>query len=215
VYFSRWTTTCGADHLGWVRTKDGRYHLRGKLKVVTGMQLEVLLDNITTVLVASGDGQVVIVTPSPRFWIQCCRRHAPKGDEAQVREDKERLLRELGKFRRAPTGLLMKLKLTKTVRLINPMEVLDVTTSVAGIEYLMIDQVHWLSNCYNMIAAKVIEEMTGWKAGKRRLSLDNNQATKKLRGKAGPGRGGAAGRGRGGGFDVKGGGKVFPAMKKW
>ncbi len=63
------------------------------------MQLEVLLDNISSVLSVCGDRQVIIVTPSPRFWIQCCRRHAPRGDEAQVREDKERLLRELGKFR--------------------------------------------------------------------------------------------------------------------
>ncbi len=155
--------------------KDGRYHLRGKLTVVTGMQLEVLLENISTVLVACGDPQVIIVTPSSRFWIQCCRRHAPKGDESQVREDKERLLRELGKFSRALTSLLMKLRVTKSVRLVNPLEVLDVSTSVAGIESLMIDQVHRLSGCYNMIAAKVVEEMTGWKASKRRLTLDSSQ----------------------------------------
>jgi hypothetical protein len=194
--------------------KDGRYHLRGKLTVVTGMQLEVLLDNLAAVLEACGDRQVVIVTPSPRFWIQCCRRHAPKGDAAQVKEDKERLLRELGKFRRALTGLLMKLKLTRSVRLVNPLEVLDVATSVSGIESLMIDQVHWLSGCYNMIAEKVIEEMSGWKAGKRRLSLDNNQETKRLRGTPGQGRGGAAGRGRGGGFGDRKGGKKFSAAKK-
>ncbi len=179
------------------------------------MQLEVLLENLTVVLVACGDRQVVIVTPSPRFWIQCCRRHAPKGDAAQVKADKERLLRELGKFRRALTGLLMKLKLTRSVRLVNPLEVLDVATSVSGIESLMIDQVHWLSGCYNMIAEKVVEEMSGWKAGKRRLSLDNSQEKKKLRGKSGPGRGGAAGRGRGGGLGEKKGGKMFPALKKW
>jgi hypothetical protein len=196
--------------------KDGRYHLRGKLTVVSGMQLDVLLENISAILVACGDRQVIIVTPSPRFWIQCCRRHAPKGDESQVREDKERLLRELGKFRRSLTGLLMKLKVSKTVRLVNPLEVLDVSTSVAGIESLMIDQVHWLSGCYNMIAAKVVEEMTGWKAGKRRLTLDNNQAAKKQRvGGGGPGRGGAAGRGRGGGFGDRRGGKGFPLKKRW
>jgi hypothetical protein len=181
------------------------------------MQLEVLLENLSVVLVACGDRQVVIVTPSPRFWIQCCRRHAPKGDAAQVKEDKEQLLRELGKFRRALTGLLMRLKLTRSVRLVNPLEVLDVATNVAGIESLMIDQVHWLSGCYtcNMIAEKVVEEMSGWKAGKRRLSLDNNQETKKLRGMPGPGRGGPAGRGRGGGSGEKRGGKKFPAAKKW
>jgi len=197
--------------------KDGRYHLRGKLTVVTGMQLEVLLENITSVLAVCGDRQVIIVTPSPRFWIQCCRRHAPRGDEAQVREDKERLLRELGKFRRALTSLLMKLRLTRSVRLVNPLEVLNVSASVAGIESLMIDQVHWLSGCYNMIAAKVVEEMAGWKAGKRRLTLDSSQASKKPRGVGGStGRGGgAAGKGRGRGVGERRGGKSFASKKKW
>ncbi len=66
-----------------------------------------------------------------------------------------------------------------------------------------------------MIAEKVIEEMSGWKAGKRRLSLDNTQGSKKLRGNAGPVSGGAAGRGRGGGTGGKKGGKKFPPAKKW
>ncbi len=80
----------------------------------------------------------------------------------------------------------------------------------------MNDQVHWLSGCYNMIAAKVVEEMTGWKAGKRRLTLDSNQAAKKQKvGGGGPGRGGAAGRGRGGGFGDRRVGKGFPLKKRW
>ena len=65
-----------------------------------------------------------------------------------------------------------------------------------------------------MIAEKVIEEMSGWKAGKRRLSLDNNQETKRLRGTPGQGRGGAAGRGRGGGSGDRKAGKKFSAAKK-
>jgi hypothetical protein len=132
-------------------------------------------------------------------------------------EDKERLLRELGKFRRALTSLLMKLRLTRSVRLVNPLEVLNVSASVAGIESLMIDQVHWLSGCYNMIAAKVVEEMAGWKAGKRRLTLDSSQASKKPRGVGGgTGRGGgAAGKGRGRGVGERRGGKSFASKKKW
>jgi hypothetical protein len=91
-----------------------------------------------------------------------------------------------------------------------------VSTSVAGIESLMIDQVHWFSGCYNMIAAKVVEEMTGWKAGKRRLTLDSSQSAKKPRGGGGgAGRGVAAGRGRGGGFGERRGGKNFASKKKW
>ncbi len=71
------------------------------------------------------------------------------------------------------------------------------------------------STGYLDVAEKVVEEMSGWKAGKRRLSLDNSQGMKKLRGKSGPGGGGADGRGRGGGFGDKKGGKKFPAIKKW
>ncbi len=67
-----------------------------------------------------------------------------------------------------------------------------------------------------MIAAKVVDEMTGWKAGKRRLTLDSNQAAKKQKfGGGGPGRGGAAGRGHGGGFGDRRGGKGFPLKKRW
>ncbi len=53
--------------------KDGRYHLRGKLTVVSGMQLEVLLENISAILVACGDRQVIIVTPSAKSVIKLVR----------------------------------------------------------------------------------------------------------------------------------------------
>jgi hypothetical protein len=61
------TFRCGPPRKG----KDGRYHLRGKLTVITGMQLDSLLDYLSVVLKACKTRQVIIVTPIPRFWLQC------------------------------------------------------------------------------------------------------------------------------------------------
>ncbi len=38
-----------------------------------------------------------IVTPIPRLWLQCCLKHS----QSQTLEDKERLLRELGRTRQS------------------------------------------------------------------------------------------------------------------
>ncbi len=66
------TFRCGPPRKG----KDGSYHLRGKLTVVTGMQLDSLLDYLSVVLKACKTRQVIIVTPIPRFWLQCCLKHS-------------------------------------------------------------------------------------------------------------------------------------------
>jgi hypothetical protein len=153
------TLRCGPPRKG----KDGKYHLKGKLTVITGMQLDSLLDYLTLVLEACKGRQVILVTPVPRFWIQCCQKHS----HLQKQEDKERLLKELGKFRRALMGLIMRLKVSKTVHLLNPLEVLNVAGSVMDIESVMLDQVHLLSGCYSMIGDEAGRIVEGWKAGKR------------------------------------------------
>jgi hypothetical protein len=155
------TLRCGPPKKG----KDGKYHLRGKLTVITGMQLDSLLDYLAEVLKACKARQVIIVTPVPRFWLQCCLKHSRAGN--QTLEDKERLLRELGKLRRALTGLIMKLKVSKMVHLLNPLQVLNVAESVTDIESVMLDQVHLLSGCYGMIADETVRVVDEWKDGKR------------------------------------------------
>jgi hypothetical protein len=182
------TFRCGPPRKG----KDGRYHLRGKLTVVTGMQLDSLLDYLAVVLKACKNRQVIIVTPIPRLWLQCCLKHS----QSQTLEDKERLLRELGKFRRALMGLVMKLKASKTVHLLNPLEVLNVASSVADIESVMLDQVHLLSGCYEMLADEAVRIVEGWKAGKRFPDDSGHQNQKRF--KSGP-RSGDAGGKKGGG----------------
>jgi hypothetical protein len=127
------------------------------------MQLDSLLDCLTLVLEACKGRQVILVTPVPRFWLQCCQKHS----HLQKQEDKERLLKELGKFRRALMGLIMRLKVSKTLHLLNPLEVLNVAGSVTDIESVMMDQVHLLSGCYGMIGDEAGQIVEGWKAGKR------------------------------------------------
>ncbi len=123
--------------------------------------------------------------------------------QAQTHEDKERLLRELGKFRRALLGLIMRLKASKTVHLLNPLEVLNVANSVADIESVMLDQVHLLSGCYEMLADEAVQVVERWKAGKRFPNDCGSQNPKRF--KSGPRAGGDAGGKKGGG--KKGGGK--------
>ncbi len=64
-------------------------------------------------------------------------------------------------------GLIMRMKVSKTVHLLNPLEVLNVAGSVTDIESVMMDQVHLLSGCYGMIADEAGRIVEGWKAGKR------------------------------------------------
>jgi hypothetical protein len=64
-------------------------------------------------------------------------------------------------------GLIMRLKVSKTVHLLNPLEVLNVAGSVMDIESVMLDQVHLLSGCYSMIGDEAGRIVEGWKAGKR------------------------------------------------
>jgi hypothetical protein len=184
------TLRCGPPRKG----KDGRYHLRGKLTVISGMQLDSLLEYLAVVLKACKAKQVIIVTPIPRFWLQCCIKHFQSGN--QTLEDKERLLRELGKFRRALLSLIMRLKISKTVHLLNPLEVLEVANSVSDIESVMLDQVHLLSGCYDMLADEAVRVVEGWKAGKRFPDESGHQDSKRF--KPGP-RLGGGGRGKKGG----------------
>jgi hypothetical protein len=158
------------------------------------MQLDSLLEYLAEVLKACKARQVIIVTPIPRFWLQCCLKHAQSGNQTQ--DDKERLLRELGTFRRALLGLIMRLKVSKTVHLLNPLEVLNVADSVTDIESIMLDQVHLLSGCYVMLADEAVGVVEGWKAGKRFPDESGHQDSKRF--KLGP-RAGGGGAKKGGG----------------
>jgi hypothetical protein len=61
----------------------------------------------------------------------------------------------------------MRLRVSRTVHLLNPLEVLNISDSVADIESVMLDQVHLLSGCYEMLGDEITRVLEGWKAGKR------------------------------------------------
>jgi hypothetical protein len=72
-----------------------------------------------------------------------------------------------GKVREGSLGLIMRMKVSKTVHLLNPLEVLNVAEIVTDIESVMLDQVHLLSGCYDMIVEEAGRIVEGWKARKR------------------------------------------------
>jgi hypothetical protein len=90
----------------------------------------------------------------------------------------------------------MKLKVSKTVHLLNPLEVLNVADSVTDIESVMLDQVHLLSRCYEMLADEAVRVVEGWKAGKRFPDESGHQDSKRL--KPGPSAGGGGAKMGGG-----------------
>ncbi len=85
---------------------------------------------------------------------------------------------------------------SKTVHLLNPLEVLNVADSVTDIESVMLDQVHLLSVCYEMLADEAVRIVEGWKAGKRFPDESGHQDSKRF--KLGP-RAGGGGAKKGGG----------------
>ena len=186
--------------------KDGRYHLRGKLTVVTGMQLDRMMENLEIILKGCGGRKVVLVTPTPRFWIPCCVKHI-KGKIADMDEDRRRILRELGKLRRTIMGKVMSLRLSKSVYVLNPLEVLEANDGIEGIERIMLDQVHLMGPCYGKLADEVIRIAAEWHSGKRQRERGGEpeakfQRTSILGGRGGrgghrgsPWRGGRPGRG--------------------
>jgi hypothetical protein len=81
---------------------------------------------------------------------------------------------------------------------------------MADIESVMLDQVHLLSGCYDMLADEAVRVVEGWKAGKRFPDDCGSQNPKRF--KFGPRAGGDAGGKKGGG--KKGGGRTKQPSSK-
>jgi hypothetical protein len=85
-----------------------------------------------------------------------------------------------------------------------------VADSVTDIESVMLDQVHLLSGCYDMLADEAVRVVEGWKAGKRFPDDCGQQEAKRFN--PGTRAGGAMDGGKRGG-GKKGGGRVKPGYK--
>jgi hypothetical protein len=129
------------------------------------------LDRILTLLkdvVSSCHGRLLfIVTPMPRYWIPCC----PKGrqlEDAESDQDKRRLLRELSRLRTAISGMVVRLKRSDSVQVVNPMESLGLHDDLQAIEQVMTGPSHLGMASYRMMAESIVKKVLAVKKGKRR-----------------------------------------------
>jgi len=148
------------------RGRDGRYHLHGKLAVVSGFQLDNLLSNLKSVLTACGKRQVTVVCPVPRFWLRCCDKQ-DQGTVEVIEQDRKRVLREINKLRKGIISLTMRLRMSSRVHVLNPMEVLGAGEDIEAVQAQMLDTVHLNPTCYFDLADSICKVAGLWKAGKR------------------------------------------------
>jgi len=157
--------------------RDGAYHAHGRLEVLSGYHLDRLLENLEGVMLAWTGKLLLIVLPIPRYWIPCCKVKSTGNTE----EAKLSLLNDLGNFRRKVAGIIARLKVGDSVKLVDPLEVLRLGKSIPDIEQVMADSYHLLPACYDMLAEKVDSLSVGWSAGKRRAELELGPAGKRFK----------------------------------
>jgi hypothetical protein len=139
--------------------------------------LDRLLENLEGVMLAWTGKLLLIVLPIPRYWIPCCKVKSTGNTE----EAKLSLLNDLGNFRRKVAGIIARLKVGDSVKLVDPLEVLRLGKSIPDIEQVMADSYHLLPACYDMLAEKVDSLSVGWSAGKRRAELELGPAGKRFK----------------------------------
>jgi len=160
--------------------RDGKYHSHGRLEVVSGYHLEKILENISLLIDGCCGRRVILIMPIPRYWIVCCTQaRAATADETEA--DKRRLLKELGRFRRAVCNLITRKKMEEKVKVINPLEAIGVRDDLASIEQVMLDPVHLLPACYGMVADEVMRVMEAWSDSKRKAATPAGNSSKKAR----------------------------------
>jgi hypothetical protein len=95
--------------------------------------------------------------------------------------DKKRLLKELGRFRRAVCNLITRKKMEEKVKVINLLEAIGVRDDLGSIEQFMLNPVHLLPACYGMVAEEVMRVMEAWNDSKRKAVTPAGNSSKKAR----------------------------------
>jgi hypothetical protein len=99
------------------RGRDGNHHAHGKLEIVSGSLMDRSMGFLKEIIMSCKGKELIVVTPMPRFWLPCCAefsRLAGTGFDA----DKARLLKEIGKLRRAILSLIMRLHMSSSVKVL-------------------------------------------------------------------------------------------------
>jgi hypothetical protein len=160
--------------------RDGKFHSHGRLEVVSGYHLEKILDNIALLIDGCCGRRIILVMPVPRFWIACCAL-ARAASMEETEADRKRLLRELGRFKRAVSNLISRKKMDEKVKLVSPLDAIGVKDDLASIEQVMLDQVHLLPPCYGMVADEIRKLLESWRDNKRKATTPASNTSKKAR----------------------------------
>jgi hypothetical protein len=160
--------------------RDGKYHSHGRLEVVSGYHLEKILDNIALLIDGCCGRRIILVMPIPRFWIACCAQ-ARTASAEDTDADRRRLLRELGRFKRAVSNLISRKKMDEKVKIVSPLEVIGVKDDLNSIEQVMLDPVHLLPACYGMVAEEIVRVLESWRDNKRKSTTPAGGSSKKAR----------------------------------
>jgi len=160
--------------------RDGKFHSHGRLEVVSGYHLEKILDNIALLIDGCCGRRLILVMPVPRFWIACCAQ-ARSASTEETDADRRRLLKELGRFKRAVTNLISRKKMDEKVKVISPLDVIGVKDDLTSIEQIMLDTVHLLPPCYGMVADEIRRVLESWRDNKRKAPAPTGNPGKKPR----------------------------------
>jgi len=160
--------------------RDGKFHSHGRLEVVSGYHLEKILDNIALLIDGCCGRRLILVMPVPRFWIACCAQ-ARSASTEETDADRRRLLKELGRFKRAVINLISRKKMDEKVKVISPLDVIGVKDDLTSIEQIMLDTVHLLPPCYGMVADEIRRVLESWRDNKRKAPAPTGNPGKKPR----------------------------------
>jgi hypothetical protein len=160
--------------------RDGKFHSHGRLEVVSGYHLEKILDNIALLVDGCCGRRIILVMPIPRFWIACCSQ-ARSASAEETEADRRRLLRELGRFKRAVSNLISRKNMDGKVKIVSPLEAIGVKDDLHSIEQVMLDPVHLLPTCYGMVADEIMRLMESWRDNKRKALSPAGSNSKKAR----------------------------------
>jgi hypothetical protein len=160
--------------------RDGKFHSHGRLEVVSGYHLEKILDNIALLIDGCRGRRIILIMPVPRFWIACCAM-ARSASLEETEADMRRLLRELGRFKRAVSNLISRKKMDEKVKIVSPLDAIGVKDDLTSIEQVMLDQVHLLPPCYGMVADEIRRLLESWRDNKRKATTLACNTSKKAR----------------------------------
>jgi hypothetical protein len=139
-----------------------------------------ILDNIVLLIDGCCGRRIILVMPARRFWIACCAQ-ARSASVEETEADRRRLLRELGRFKRAVSNLISRKKMDEKVKIVSPLDAIGVKDDLTSTEQVMLDPVHLLPPCYGMVADEIRRVLESWRDNKRKATTPASNTSKKPR----------------------------------